>query len=169
MRLVVVLAVLLATGCTFDPRGVDLPPAAADPSGASPAGAGPLTGTAPTTPSAEPPEVSPPDGADLGAAPDQSPAERPYGTACAGPAACGDLECLTGVGKGGDRIAFPGGYCTNSCKDESCGQEAVCVNLGGGTKLCAARCGSGTCREGYVCCPGSPSVCLPAALCDEDN
>jgi len=75
--------------------------------------------------------------------------------------------------------AYPGGYCTRRCTDDSdCGSTAQCGvglgQIGEAENICMAKCsggGQGTCRSGYSCIDlyhdGSEVVCmLPPVMFD---
>lgn len=65
------------------------------------------------------------------------------------------LTCITDA-------SVPGGYCTTTCSDQTCGDKGVCYATQGGN-YCLRKCGSNAdCRTGYSC-QGDPgnTVCFP--------
>jgi hypothetical protein len=85
------------------------------------------------------------------------------GDPCTTRSDCGDEICLTDV-------AFPGGYCTETCKtDDDCPNGTVCGKDHQGNPVCLLACReNGDCRDGYGCFPSStedgPTVCLRGAF-----
>jgi hypothetical protein len=75
---------------------------------------------------------------------------------------CGlDQLCIT-PGQGA-----PGGYCTAACTSNACPAGSACVQNGGGSLFCLAKClNAKDCRAGYDCASDGrgANVCAPAMM-----
>lgn len=66
--------------------------------------------------------------------------------------------------RAGEYSGYPGGYCTRSCPDDRCPEDATCIPTTWGPNMCFASCtGDAGCRAGYACRPsgGASDVCAP--------
>ncbi len=90
----------------------------------------------------------------------ESPPGAPIGSACTA-----DSQCTAGAGCATD---WPGGYCTQDCRQSGCAQGSTCVSLDEESAFCLDLCGApdqgrSDCRAGYVCAAlqSGQGVCIP--------
>ena len=108
------------------------------------------------------PSVQPP-------TPDGGTPKKAAGEACTADTDCEGGSCLKELQNTGNPLAFPGGYCSQSCPNgDECPTDQTCVQStdGNGTVIgtyCLVNCvtGDGKCtRTGYTCNPAG-GTCVP--------
>lgn len=101
--------------------------------------------------------------------PDLVPTVSGIGDPCTGPGGLSQGSCGPGqlcVPDG--QFGYVDGYCSASCVNSPCPDDAECINFGPGGAFCHKKCTSADdCRTGYLCGSfggGTPDVCRPESF-----